>query len=200
MIRRTAALLGALTAVLAPLVLAPLVLAVALAAPAQAHASLVSSSPEGGASVATVPAEVSLTFSQEVRAPAYVVLTSPSGDLADGDPVIDGDTVTQAVTPGPAGSYSLTFRVVSADGHPITGEVTFEVTEGDGSTPDSSAAADDPDVAGAGTSDPGTEESDAAATAPEEGWWTRHGDHVLIFGGLVVVAGGLLVVAMRRPA
>lgn len=195
MTRRTPALLGALAAA----VLGPLVLALALAAPAQAHASLVASSPEDGASVATLPDEVSLTFSQEVRAPAYVVVTGPGGDLAAGDPAIDGDTVTQAVTAGPAGDYSLTFRVVSSDGHPITGEVTFTVTEGDGSTPDSSAVADDPEVAGAGTTDPAETDTDQAAAAPQEGWWSRHADHVLIFGGLVVVAGGLLVVAMRRP-
>ncbi len=196
MTRRTTALLGALAAA----VLGPLVLALALAAPAQAHASLVSSSPEDGASVATLPDEVSLTFSQEVRAPAYVVVTGPGGDLASGDPVIDGDTVTQAVTAGPAGDYSLTFRVVSSDGHPITGEVAFTVTEGDGSTPDSDAAVDDPEVAGAGTTDPaGADADQASPAADEEGWWSRHADHVLVLGGLVVMSGGLLYLAMRRP-
>lgn len=171
-----------------------------LAAPASAHASLVGTDPEAGSSIATLPDTVTLTFSQDMRAPAYVVVTGPDGDVVEGDPTIDGAEVTQAVGAAPAGDYTLTYRVVSDDGHPVSGSVPFEVTEGSGEasgaggTGTGSAPATEADPAEA---DAGTPRTDAAATRPDEGWWSRHSDHVLVFGGLVLVAGALLAVALR---
>ncbi|MDT9593176.1 copper resistance protein CopC [Nocardioides zeae] len=201
--RGTARGLAALALALLPALAGVLALGGAFA-PAQAHATLSSSDPAADSSVAQLPEEVSLTFNQEMRGPAYVLVTGPDGEAADGDPTIDGTTVTQAVTPGAAGTYTIAYRVVSADGHPVSGEIPFEITEGTGSAGGSegSGAADGATDDGAGDPqvDGETIESGAAdeAAGGEQGWWSRHGDHVLIFGGLFVVAGGLLYGALRR--
>ncbi|MDF9716665.1 copper resistance protein CopC [Nocardioides sp. ChNu-153] len=175
---------------IALLLLAPL----GLAAPAQAHASLVASTPEDGATLEGAPTEVALQFSGEVRAPAYVVVTGPAGDVVDGDPVIDGDTVTQPLGDGIEGGYTIAYRVVSEDGHPISGQLTYQVGTG-------GPAAQDP--AGAGdAAEPGADATQTVtadlSAGDDEGWWQRHGEHVWVFGGLLVVAAALLAVALRR--
>jgi copper resistance protein C len=97
-------------------------------APAFAHAVLVDSSPKQGAQVEKVPVQVALKFDEPVREPAFVAVTAPDGSsVVDGDPHVVGAIVSQAVKDGGDGSYTIAYRVVSADGHPVTGEVTFGV-------------------------------------------------------------------------
>ncbi|HAJ17883.1 MAG TPA: hypothetical protein DCL57_07255, partial [Microbacterium sp.] len=79
---------------------------------------------------------------------------APDGqNIASGEPIIDGTTVTQPVQPGQAGLFTVRWRVVSSDGHPISSEHQYtvetltvptsapapEATEGQ--TPDSSPTA-----------------------------------------------------------
>lgn len=126
--RRTA--LPALLAVLA----AALLLLVP-AEPAAAHDSLVSADPAADATVSALPAEITLTFSGALidgDAATRIEVTGPTGDtVTDGEPVVDGALVAQALRPGgPAGAYRVVWRVVSSDGHPVSGEYAFTVTEG----------------------------------------------------------------------
>lgn len=95
---------------------------------AYAHDHLVSSSPEAGAVLSEAPAEITLVYSAELTsAGATVLITDEEGtDWANSEPVITGDTVTVAVQDHIAsGAYVVQWRVVSSDGHPITGEVPF---------------------------------------------------------------------------
>ena len=95
------------------------------------HARLTASSPADGSTVRTVP-EIVLTFSEEVN-PSFVAVTveGPEGDETDAGPAVDGREVRQALVSGlAAGAHVATFRVVSADGHPISGTVTFTTTQG----------------------------------------------------------------------
>ena len=105
------------------------VLAAVGVAPASAHASLVSSNPAADASLDALPTEIVFTFSEPISEPAYAVLNSPDGEqLAAEEVVVDGETVSVAVTgDGPAGAYTAAFRVVSEDGHPVTGQIAFTV-------------------------------------------------------------------------
>jgi copper resistance protein C len=101
-----------------------------LAAPsAQAHTALVSSSPCDGAVVASVPTEITFTFDESPASPAAVSVIGPDrSNIADGAPVVDGATVTQTVRLLPEqGKYSASYRVVSDDGHPVTGTIHFTV-------------------------------------------------------------------------
>jgi LPXTG-motif cell wall-anchored protein len=126
---------------------------VAGAAPAAAHDYLVATNPAGGGAAATSPRQVSLTFNEAVNTRfAVVQVTGPSGGLwQDGGPHVLGTTVTQPLRPlGPAGPYRVTWRVVSADGHPVDGTFSFTLRTAGSGTPAPSAA--QPAAPAAGTS------------------------------------------------
>jgi methionine-rich copper-binding protein CopC len=104
-------------------------------APAWAHNSLVSTSPADQATVAQTPAAVVLTFDEPATAlGTQIVVTGPNGPVQAGQPQLVDNTVSQALGPAsPAGSYTVDWRVTSADGHPLTGQFRFTST-GVGST------------------------------------------------------------------
>lgn len=106
-----------------------------LVAPARAHNVLTGSDPEDGATLAAMPSRVTFTFDQPVRPEfARIAVTGPDGARYDqGDVGVKGNTVFIGVrSPAPAGAYSIGYRIVSNDGHPVTGTVNVAVT-GDGS-------------------------------------------------------------------
>jgi len=109
-----------------------------VAGQAAAHTSLVSSDPAGGASLPAGPQQVRLTFDEPVqREFATITVTGPGGTRWDGgDAVVSGDSVTAPVRPlGPAGDYVIGYRVVSADGHPVSDTLTFRLTVAGTGTP-----------------------------------------------------------------
>lgn len=97
------------------------------AAPAVAHDSLVSSSPQESAQLARVPASVVLTFTEPaLPLGTQVIVTGPAGPVQQGAPVLVDNAVTQPLRGGaPAGNYTVDWRVTSADGHPISGSFRF---------------------------------------------------------------------------
>lgn len=107
--------------------------AVALAPPAAfAHAELASSNPAGKATLQVMPAQVSLTMNEPVQMPSLVKVTSSDGTRMNSYVVtVEGDTVTTTITQSaPAGAYTISYEIVSADEHPIIGTVNFNVLEG----------------------------------------------------------------------
>lgn len=149
-----------LTSALA-LLLLTLGLTLGAAAPATAHAGLTSSNPEEGATLDALPDEVVLEFTEEISAPAYVVVTdSNGGALQSGETMIDGATVRQRLDPAVrSGLHTIAYRVISTDGHPVQGHVrvTVNLQEGDEATPsppDSAATADASDDSAADDSSP----------------------------------------------
>jgi copper transport protein len=117
------------------LALATLLSAVALvglAGPASAHAVLDSSSPQDGARLDHEPADVSLTFDEPVQPiPASDEVISTTGERVDTGQLrqsAGGTTIVLPLRPGlPAGTYSVTWRVVSADTHIVGGSTTFGI-------------------------------------------------------------------------
>jgi copper transport protein len=101
---------------------------------ASAHATLESSSPADGQSVLTSPSEIRITFSEAV--------TTISGGLsvldADGKTVdtgnseiVGGRTLVAPISETLSdGTYVATYRVLSADGHPVSGSILFGVGNG----------------------------------------------------------------------
>ena len=78
------------------------------------------------------PAAVTLTFSAELTTGAGAtevqVLDAAGTVVNDGDAVTEGTTVTQPLSPDLAnGAYRVLWKVVSGDGHPISGEFAFTV-------------------------------------------------------------------------
>ena len=124
---------------------------VASAPPAAAHATLVSTDPAEGARLTTAPSEVRLEFSESVSLGAgYARVLSSDGERVDtGAPSVDGPVVAIPLRPGlPDDGYLVTYRVVSADSHPISGAFAF--VAGSGALPTGAAAAgerSDPAVA-----------------------------------------------------
>jgi len=118
---------------------------VALAAPVAAHATLEATRPANGAELVQAPGEVVLAFSEpvEVSLGAIRVFDANADRVDTGDarhPDGAGDRVAQALPADLAdGSYVVTWRVTSADAHPVHGAFTFQV--GDIATGDSSALA-----------------------------------------------------------
>jgi methionine-rich copper-binding protein CopC len=171
------------------------------AAPAWAHAALIGSDPEAGATLAALPGAATLEFSEEMADPAYVVVTAADGtSVTDGDPVVDGREVTQALVDGPAGTYTLAFRVVSGDGHPVTGELTFTVTSGTSPESDPTEAEATGAASAADAADRAGDEAGASAEPAEPGFWEVHGTHVVVGALLFSVAGLLLLLSRRSPA
>jgi methionine-rich copper-binding protein CopC len=102
------------------------------AAPASAHAHLVTSSPSAGAVLATRPSEVVLTFDQPIQAfpgaNGMVVIGPKSSHWPCGRARIDGNTLTASIGEvGRRGRYQIDYRVLGADGHPITGSVPIRI-------------------------------------------------------------------------
>lgn len=123
---------------LLPIVLAGLAV-FGFATPALAHNVLVGSSPASGASVATGPGTVSLTFNAPVHFGAnYLTVIGPDGQHweKNDNATVNGDSVSTTVAPlGPAGVYKIGYRIISADGHPVSGEVSFTLTKAGTGTP-----------------------------------------------------------------
>ncbi|MEU4653574.1 copper resistance protein CopC [Streptomyces sp. NPDC023723] len=101
------------------------------AAPAAAHAALTGSDPRQGAVVDQAPARVSLTFSESVSLgdDALRVLDPKGARVDDGKPAnVSGTTYGVALHSGlPDGTYTVTYQVVSADSHPVSGAFTFSI-------------------------------------------------------------------------
>ncbi|WP_181788238.1 copper resistance CopC family protein, partial [Streptomyces phytophilus] len=107
------------------------------AQPAQAHTQLLSSSPGNGERLAAPPAEVVLRFGEEVSpVTAGTSVSGPGGEVDTGAVRADPKQPRQVVIPLPDrlgdGVYTVAWRVVSADSHPIHGALVFGV--GDAAT------------------------------------------------------------------
>lgn len=116
---------------------------------AGAHAALSQSNPADGASLAEQPATVSLTFNEDIQ-PHFAAPVVSSGDARtySGAVTVEGNTVSTPLATLPAaGAYTVAFRAVSADGHPITGSYTFTFAPPATSTTTQSAAAPGPATA-----------------------------------------------------
>ena len=104
---------------------------------AQAHAQLIASDPVADAQLAAVPTAVTLTFSDEINGQfVRVAMTTPAGPVA-ATATTAGQKVSVPVPARGPGGYRLTYRVVSSDGHPVSGALAFTVT----GTPTASATA-----------------------------------------------------------
>ncbi|MET9423156.1 copper resistance protein CopC [Streptomyces sp. NPDC006540] len=104
------------------------------ASPAAAHAALTGSNPKDGAVVATAPKEVTLTFSEQIAmGDDSIRVLEPSGKRADTAKVRDlgtGGTVAYGVdlhSGLPDGTYTVAWKAVSADSHPVSGAFTFSI-------------------------------------------------------------------------
>ncbi|MCU1511522.1 MAG: copper resistance protein CopC [Arthrobacter sp.] len=101
--------------------------------PASAHDAAESTSPAPGATVSTPPEQVSITFNRNplVLGSQILVTDAAGNNWADGNVEIVDNTASQKLKPGaPAGVFTVAWRVVSSDSHPIEGNFSFTATAG----------------------------------------------------------------------
>lgn len=111
-------LLVALGALLAP------------AGPAEAHAALLSATPAPGSVIGSSPTEIVVHFSEAVTpVDGRVQVLAPDGKRISGTATASGSTLRIPVRKPshPLGTYLVSYRVISADTHPVGGALTFSV-------------------------------------------------------------------------
>ena len=118
-----------LAALLGGFVLAAL--ACAGAGSASAHAARIGAEPAADAVVQTAPQRVTATFNEALQ-PNFAAMTvvGPDDNLWSSGPVeVSGAVASVGMRPsGPAGTYTVNYRVTSADGHVVSGSWSFRVT------------------------------------------------------------------------
>ena len=157
------------------LLLAVILAAALQAAAAWAHASLVRTDPADGATVAEPPATLSLIFNEPVS-PLIMRLIGPDGETTTAEATAENVTVSVRLRELARGTQVLSWRVVSADGHPLGGVLTFSV------------GAPSPI-----TASPQTQSDGAVKTAI---WLTR----LLLYVGLFIGVGGAVFAALIADA
>lgn len=160
--------------------------AVAFSTPAAAHSTIIDSTPAADAVLAAAPKAFSVTANEPLAditgagdGFALEVVDAATGEtMTDGPLAIDGATLS---TPGvelAPGAYVMRYQVVSADGHPISGEVAFAI-----------AGETAPTAPGSG-SESGSDEG--SAEAPTWPIW------LAIALAAALLAVGIVIVVRRR--
>jgi methionine-rich copper-binding protein CopC len=143
---------------------------------ASAHATRVSSEPADNAVLTAGPDQVSATFNEQLQTTfAAMAVVGPDGNVwSTGQPTVQGAVVSIGMRPlGPAGNYTVNYRVTSADGHVVSGSWSFRLT-----------------VPGTGTPGPAPAATDAGGEIPI---WP------FVVVAVALVAAGGLWAARRRP-
>ena len=102
--------------------------------PASAHAQITSTSPVRDAVLTEVPAEVmiefdgNLTVIEDLSINVLKVFNNAGKQIDDGNTLVGGARLTVGITDRTGlGTFRVTYRVVSEDGHPIESEFKFKV-------------------------------------------------------------------------
>jgi copper resistance protein C len=172
------------------------------AAPASAHDELVASDPAADTTLEAMPAQIALTFSGEIATDAGAtelqVSDSSGASLADGDPLVQSNVVSQPLVADASGVITVLWKVVSSDGHPISGQYAFTVS----GAPSPTATPTSTPTASASPSETPTQEPTAAPT--ETPVPADEGNPALpwIIGGLILLAavGGAVVYLLTSRA
>jgi len=151
---------------------------------ATAHDDVIDQVPAPGSQVEAGLVEIKLEFSNElldIGSGAEIVVTAPDGSLAPATCAALNGTLASAQTDlDQAGTYTVAWRVVSSDGHPIEGSYNFELLNSSGY------------VASANI-----EPCLIATSAPAE---EEPANYWLLFGSLGLTAAGLfLFLRPRKP-
>ncbi|WP_407319100.1 copper resistance protein CopC [Isoptericola halotolerans] len=168
------------------------------APPASAHNYVVGTDPEDGATAADPVTEVSVTFNDvllDMGGDSTVVdVTGPDGrHYATACPELSGEVVSAPVELSGAGEYTVAWRVVSADGHPVSGDFTF-----DHDPPSGADGATGTEAPVCGTSAAGSPSSGPDGTAgPDETATPSTAAIVAVALGTALLGGAVVLVVLR---
>lgn len=188
----------------------PLLTALVVAlAPLPAHATVLDTNPADGEVLTAAIDAFTVTVNENVldvggvdTANAITITDAEGGFYGDGCSVVDGDELSTTAVLGEPGDYTMSYALVSADGHTIDGAVTF-AWQPSGEAETAEAAAEPPTCGETATEEPNGDSgaapsSDAPAEAEEgqPGWLIGLGIAGLVVVALLVV--GTLLGALRR--
>ena len=178
------------------------------ASPALAHDQLIGSNPKNGAKLDKQPEWLELEFSGDIQEiGTEIQVMHKDKDVSAGEIAVDGRKVTSALPDDlEPGDYKVVWRVVSSDGHPISGDLTFTIkdsnaaggttSENEGDDSQKEAPAENKDNA----ADASTDSTDATATAGESNNSSMSPlAYVAIAIGAVAVVA-LVIVMFRRKS
>lgn len=155
---------------------------------ATAHTALTGSDPAAGATAPSAPTAITLTFNQDISASfASVVVSGADGrNWVSGAPQVNGAQLRAVVDPGlpAAAAYTVAYRVVSSDGHPVAGSFGFTVAR-----PPGAAARPVPPSA--------TQQSPTASSSPPASE-SNTGAWILTAAVAGLLAGGVIALWRRR--
>ncbi|MGH3771575.1 MAG: copper resistance CopC family protein [Pseudonocardiaceae bacterium] len=164
------------------------VMAANASTPVAMHNELLGTDPQDGARLGAGPARVTLIFDlPPQRGFSTIIVTGPDGNQWQAGPATeDGTTVSAPVRPlGPVGDYTVAWRIISADGHPVRATLRFTLT-----TPGPGTAAAPPPTAG---------RSGSAMPAADTGSARTPGWPWLAGAGALLVAGVVMALRANRP-
>ncbi|MFC5931605.1 copper resistance protein CopC [Cryobacterium melibiosiphilum] len=187
------------------------------AAPAAAHNYLVSSSPEDGAVVTEQPGLISVTTNDALLdldgtgAGSAIQVSGPSDAplyYGDGCVSVAGATAETTAELGQAGEYTVTWQVVSTDGHPISDTLTFDwqpaagqaLAEGAATVPDCGATSDSDSAADTGASATDSDATDSGDTGSAADAGLGDAAWILAALGTVGIVVTVTVLVLRRRA
>ncbi|WP_117667066.1 copper resistance CopC family protein [Micromonospora sp. MW-13] len=167
--------------------LAAVLVVLGVPTPAQAHNSLRSADPARDATLNVAPTEIALEFTERLNPTFTTIVVTDAGNqrVGTGAPVVAETRGTVTLTaPLGNGTYTVAYRVVSADGHPVQGSYAFAVADPRSSTNPTAV----PVPSGAATTSP---EAPAAAAAKENGSGAGVFIGAAVLVGLVTTAGAM---------
>jgi methionine-rich copper-binding protein CopC len=168
-----------------------------VAGPASAHDYVVSTTPKAGSTVGSAVPAVDVTFDDVVLDPQHdgsttvLQVTDATGrHFETSCPAVSGRQISVPTALGGAGAYTVTWRIVSADGHPVSGTFGFDYRPPSGTTTAAGRAAS---PCGGSTAKAG-----APRTGTTSGSSSVSPGVVVGVGGVVVLVAALVVVLLTR--
>jgi methionine-rich copper-binding protein CopC len=154
---------------------------------ASAHTSLITQQPVGNSVIQELPPEISLTFDESLivigNANRITVLDPMGNEISIGETKVLNNVVSRSVTSSDMpGKYSVTYRVVSEDGHVVSATYQFTLQ----SNSKSPVAATEPAPATSSLEEPMpissevVEEVKKENSHAEHSFWGEHAGHFYI--------------------
>lgn len=183
------------------------------ASPAFAHDQLIGSNPKNGAKLDKQPEWLELEFSGNIQEIGNEIQVKHDGkDVSAGEIAVDGHKVKSALPDDlEPGDYEVVWRVVSEDGHPISGTVKFTIKDSNaagGTTSENQGdnTATEAPAQGTGenntnkdnSGDSSADSNDASAAADQNSSMSPIAYVVIALGAIAVVA--LVIVMFRRKS
>ena len=161
-----------------------------------AHSSMIEQFPKGNSIISEMPQEVKLTFDEELLdlgSGNSVTVRNPEGkEITFGTTTLFSSNISRELTASTiAGKYSVSYRVVSADGHVVEGTYQFILkSKSESKSPIPAAVPSESD-----TALPQVITTDHVNHS--EGFFLHHRDHIIL-GTLALLVIGIWAYASRR--